>query len=84
MSLNKHLFIEIWASEVPTKHLDAIRSDMNYVYWLTGADVIFYHGEDGWCLEASTLTVSKRWLEAQRKKHGLSSTTPFYFRIMED
>ena len=84
MSLAKHLFIEVWESEVPEKHRDAFRSDMEHVYWLHQGDSIFYHGEDGWVLENSTLAVSSRWLEAQRKKHGLSSTTPFYFRIMGD
>lgn len=52
--------IEIWRSEVPEAFHKALTADKHvYKAW---DDLLFYLGEDGWCLEYSTEAEGGAWL----------------------
>lgn len=79
--------IQIWDTEVPDEIWKAIKAEQRlpknegYVYGLMWDDALFYHGEDGWCLNDSTLEIAETWLEEHRKFHGLGEREAFWFKI---
>jgi hypothetical protein len=79
--------IQIFDNEVPKRILEALykeskapESDCS-VYTLMWGDLLFFRGEDGWCLSDKTLKVVESWLELRRKQHRLGEQSAFWFRI---
>lgn len=85
--------IQIWDTEVPDKILNALKAEqkrtrIDYaddkrgaVFSLMWQDMLFYCGEDGWCLDDETLEVVEPWLEEHRKYHGIPDQAAFWFRV---
>lgn len=85
--------IEIFDTEVPEDVLKALEAEQKRtrqdvkvdkrgaVYSLMWEDMLFFHGEDGWCIDDETLEVCQVWLEDHRKEHGIDEQVAFWFRV---
>ena len=72
---------EIFDTEVSADVIKALEADTKYVFRLHWDDLLFYRGEDGWCLSDATLDVVEEWLEEIQKGFRDGPRAPLYVRI---
>ena len=82
--------IETWDTEVPDDVLKALKAEQKRtrsdykddkrgaVFSIMWQDMLFFHGEDGYCIDDETLEVVEKWLEEHREYHGLAEDSRFW------